>query len=239
MKAFDQDDAGVVVIIGSGAGGGTLANELAQKGIDVVVLEAGQRQSRETFINDEWPSFAQIAWTDPRTTSGSWRVAKDFPNLPAWICKTVGGSTSHWAGASLRFQEHEFRTLSEYGVIGQSRRFAPPTTPYSALVLNSCSWKRSEAPAQCVVVPPTVLQIQAGRFGKSLATRQEPEVERGSVHASCENEGHSSLMNAPVDWRSPASSTTTSMPFCASSLARVPPPAPLPTTTTTPESSRS
>ena len=110
MKTFAKDDAGVVVIVGSGAGGGTLANELAQKGIDVVVLEAGQRQSARTFVNDEWPSFAQIAWTDPRTTSGSWRVATDFPNLPAWICKTVGGSTSHWAGASLRFQEHEFRT---------------------------------------------------------------------------------------------------------------------------------
>ena len=119
MRTFDQDDAGVVVIVGSGAGGGTLANELSQKGIDVVVLEAGKRESAQSFLNDEWPSFAQIAWTDPRSTSGSWRVAKDFPNLPAWICKTVGGSTTHWAGASLRFQEHEFRARSEYGeVIG-------------------------------------------------------------------------------------------------------------------------
>ncbi|RVB15258.1 GMC family oxidoreductase, partial [Mesorhizobium sp. M7A.F.Ca.CA.002.10.1.1] len=50
-----------------------------------------------------------------RTTSGDWRVAKDFPNLPAWIVKSVGGSTTHWAGASLRFQEHEFKTLSTYG----------------------------------------------------------------------------------------------------------------------------
>ena len=44
-----------------------------------------------------------------RTTSGTWRVAHDFPNLPAWIVKSVGGSTVHWAGASLRFQEHEFK----------------------------------------------------------------------------------------------------------------------------------
>ncbi len=128
MRIYAQDDASVVVIVGSGAGGGTLANELAQKGIDVVVLEAGQRQSAQTFINDEWPSFAQIAWTDPRTTSGSWRVATDFPNLPAWICKTVGGSTSHWAGASLRFQEHEFRTRSEYGVIGGANLLDWPIT---------------------------------------------------------------------------------------------------------------
>lgn len=119
MKTFEQRDDSVVVIIGSGAGGGTLANELAQKGIDVVTLEAGKRESSESFINDEWKSFSQLAWLDPRSTSGSWRVARDFPNLPAWICKTVGGSTTHWAGASLRFQEHEFRAKSEYGdVIG-------------------------------------------------------------------------------------------------------------------------
>ncbi|RWL17791.1 MAG: GMC family oxidoreductase [Mesorhizobium sp.] len=112
---FDLTNDGVVVIIGSGAGGGTLGNELAQKGIDVVILEAGARHEYEDFINDEWDSFAQLAWTDRRTTSGDWRVAKDFPNLPAWIVKAVGGSTTHWAGASLRFQEHEFRTLSTYG----------------------------------------------------------------------------------------------------------------------------
>jgi len=40
---FALDDASVMVVIGSGAGGGTLANELAQKGIDVVCLEAGSR----------------------------------------------------------------------------------------------------------------------------------------------------------------------------------------------------
>ncbi|KQU99952.1 2-keto-gluconate dehydrogenase [Mesorhizobium sp. Root695] len=113
--SFDLNNDGVVVIIGSGAGGGTLGNELAQKGVDVVILEAGARHEYEDFINDEWGSFAQLAWTDKRTTSGDWRVAKDFPNLPAWIVKSVGGSTTHWAGASLRFQEHEFKTLSTYG----------------------------------------------------------------------------------------------------------------------------
>ncbi len=117
MAKFDFSDDSVVVIIGSGAGGGTLANELAQQGIKVVVLEAGALQSSETFINDEWKSFNQIAWLDPRTTSGNWRVAKDFSGLPAWICKTVGGTTTHWAGASLRFQEHEFKVRTTYGAV--------------------------------------------------------------------------------------------------------------------------
>lgn len=114
---FSLNDDSVVVVIGSGAGGGTLSNELAQKGIKVVCLEAGSRYEIPDFINDEWESFAQLAWRDKRTTSGSWRVAKDFPNLPAWIVKAVGGTTTHWAGASLRFQDHEWKARSTYGDI--------------------------------------------------------------------------------------------------------------------------
>ncbi len=115
MAKFDLNDDSLVVIVGSGAGGGTLGNELAQKGIKVVILEAGSRNEIADFVNDEWESFAQLAWTDMRTTSGTWRVSKDFPNLPAWIVKSVGGSTVHWAGASLRFEEHEFKTKTTYG----------------------------------------------------------------------------------------------------------------------------
>jgi len=114
VARFDTKDDSAVVIIGSGAGGGTLANELCQKGFKVVLLEAGKHQSPATFHNDEWFAFNQLAWLDKRTTSGSWRIAKDFPNLPAWICKTVGGTTVHWAGASLRLQDHEFKTKTVY-----------------------------------------------------------------------------------------------------------------------------
>ena len=115
MAKFNLNDDSVVVVVGSGAGGGTLANELAQKGISVVCLEAGGRHETDDFINDEWASFTQLAWTDARTTSGSWRVAKDFAGLPAWIVKAVGGSTTHWAGASLRFQDYEWKARTTYG----------------------------------------------------------------------------------------------------------------------------
>jgi len=115
MATFAQDDDGVVVVIGSGAGGGTLASELCRQGVRVVLLEAGARESPATFVNDEWQAFGQLSWLDGRTTSGSWRIARDFPGLPAWICKTVGGTTVHWAGASLRLQAHELRARSVYG----------------------------------------------------------------------------------------------------------------------------
>src|SRR5919109_241596 len=112
---FDRNDDSVVVVVGSGAGGGTLATDLALKGVKVVCLEAGKRHEMEDFVNDEWDSFAQLAWSDMRTTSGSWRVARDFPNLPAWVVKAVGGTATHFAGASLRFQEHEFKIRTVYG----------------------------------------------------------------------------------------------------------------------------
>jgi choline dehydrogenase-like flavoprotein len=117
MANFDLNDDSVVCIVGSGAGGGTLGNELAQRGIKVVILEAGGRHEIADFVNDEWASFVQLAWKDTRTTSGTWRVHQDFPNLPAWIVKAVGGSTTHWAGASLRFQEHEFKIRTTYGAL--------------------------------------------------------------------------------------------------------------------------
>ena len=112
---FDLNDNGVIVVIGTGAGGGVLANELAQRGVSVVALEAGGRYLPEDYINDEWESFGQLAWLDARTTSGDWRVARDFSGLPAWIVKAVGGTTTHWAGASLRFQDHEWKAKTTYG----------------------------------------------------------------------------------------------------------------------------
>jgi choline dehydrogenase-like flavoprotein len=145
---FDLNDDSVFVIIGSGAGGGTLGTELALKGINTVILEAGPRVEMADFVNDEWDSFTQLAWKDMRTTSGSWRVAKDFPNLPAWIVKAVGGSTVHWAGASLRLQEHEFKTKTVYGEIKGANLLDWPLTlaelePYYAKAENKMGVTRT------------------------------------------------------------------------------------------------
>lgn len=116
MKTIDHDTE-AVVIIGSGAGGGTLAHELTRQGIECVLLEAGPYLRNEDYMNLEWEAFNQMAWTDPRTTSGTWRIAKDFPNLPAWTVKAIGGTTTHWSGATPRFKAHEFAARSTYGRI--------------------------------------------------------------------------------------------------------------------------
>src|SRR6266700_4577808 len=93
MARIEFQDESAVVIIGSGAGGGTLAHELTRRGIKVVVLEAGKRQSTATFSQVPGEAFLELTWLDARTQSGNWGVAKNFPTLPVWHCKTVGGTT--------------------------------------------------------------------------------------------------------------------------------------------------
>lgn len=128
MTHFDYDDSDVVVVVGSGAGGGTLAHELCRRGFKTVVLEAGPHLTGEDYHNDEWEAFGQMAWTDPRTTSGSWALARDFPNLPTWIVKAVGGTTTHWAGACPRFKPHELAARTAYGSVDGANLLDWPIT---------------------------------------------------------------------------------------------------------------
>jgi len=115
MADIAHNDSGAVVIIGSGAGGGTLAHELTRRGIKVVLLEAGARQSLATFSQVPDEAFVQLTWLEPRTFSGSSTIAEDYPTLPSWTCKTVGGTTVHWTGATPRIRPWEVRARTTYG----------------------------------------------------------------------------------------------------------------------------
>src|SRR5580692_11184824 len=112
-----HDDTNAVVIIGSGAGGGTLAHELTRRGIKVVLLEAGARQSLASFSQVPGEAFGQLTWLEPRTQSGSTTVVEDYPTLPSWTAKTVGGTTVHWTGMALRARDWEVRARSSYGAV--------------------------------------------------------------------------------------------------------------------------
>ena len=114
---FDHNDESVVVIVGSGAGGGTLANELCQKGIDVVLLEAGGRMEMAEFENDELAMADRWTWDDPREARGNRANMTMFPDQPAWMLKTVGGTSVHWAGTSIRLKDTEFKARTTYGDI--------------------------------------------------------------------------------------------------------------------------
>jgi choline dehydrogenase-like flavoprotein len=115
MANIDLNDDTVAVIIGSGAGGGTLSHELTRRGIKVVLLEAGKQESLASFSQYPPEAFAQLTWLDPRTTSGTWSVREDYPTLPSWTAKTVGGTTVHWTGATPRIQPWEMRARTTYG----------------------------------------------------------------------------------------------------------------------------
>ena len=104
-KIYAYDDDSVVVVIGSGAGGGTIANELAQKGVDVVCLEAGSRLTLADLENNPPVMDAKMGWHDKRI--GAF----------LWVCKTVGGTTMRWAAVTPRLLEHEFRSLTTYSQI--------------------------------------------------------------------------------------------------------------------------
>ena len=130
MARFAYEDGAVVVIIGSGAGGGTLAHELTRRGIKVVLLEAGKRESPASFVQNPGQAFGMLTWNDARSQSGDWTVARDFPTLPAWHCKTLGGTTVHWTAASLRLQSWELKARSHYGPVAGARLIDWPV-PYA------------------------------------------------------------------------------------------------------------
>jgi choline dehydrogenase-like flavoprotein len=115
-STYELSDDSVVVVIGSGAGGGTLSNELAQKGIDVVCLEAGSRLTLADIENDPPLMNERMGWNDTRQGTA------------VFLCKTVGGTTMRWSGITPRFQAHEFKPLTTYGAMDDTTLIDWPIT---------------------------------------------------------------------------------------------------------------
>jgi choline dehydrogenase-like flavoprotein len=79
-----------VVVIGSGAGGGVVAGELATAGLDVVVLEAGGHHEEEDFPADELTALRELYWR------GGLTLTEDG-NIALLAGATLGGgSTINW-----------------------------------------------------------------------------------------------------------------------------------------------
>jgi choline dehydrogenase-like flavoprotein len=76
-----------VVVVGSGAGGGVIAGELARAGRDVVVLEAGGAYHEGSFPRDELSAFRALYWR-----GGSQPTEEGLVTLLAGA--TLGGGTT-------------------------------------------------------------------------------------------------------------------------------------------------
>ncbi len=98
-------------IVGTGAGGGTLACRLAEHGFSVVAFEAGAWwRPLEEFASDEQHQ-QKLYWTDERICDGENPLTLGSNNSG----KAVGGRTVHFAMVSLRFRPEWFKARSKLG----------------------------------------------------------------------------------------------------------------------------
>jgi len=100
----DTDPAGSeeecdVVIVGSGAGGAVAAAALAEAGLDVIVLEAGQSRNRESYPADPLEAIASL-YREAGLT-----MAEGRPTIPIPVARTVGGTTVINSGTCFRAPE--------------------------------------------------------------------------------------------------------------------------------------
>lgn len=98
MNTFD------IIIIGSGAGGGTIARELAPTGRRILIVERGD------FIPQEDQNWNPTAvWKDLRyRTTETWLDASGQPFVP-YTHYCVGGNTKFWGTVMFRLRPEDFR----------------------------------------------------------------------------------------------------------------------------------
>ena len=97
-----SDDADIrcqVVVIGSGAGGAVVAAELAERGVDVVIIEAGHRVDASQLGRDPAAVLRDL-YLDGATT-----MAFGSPSIPLPLGRSVGGTTTINSGTCFRTPE--------------------------------------------------------------------------------------------------------------------------------------
>jgi choline dehydrogenase-like flavoprotein len=99
-----------VIIVGSGAGGGTLAKRLAPTGKKILILERGEHLPREA---DNWDSKAVFIDHKYRTKEHWYdKQGKAFvPNTHYW----VGGNTTFYGAALMRLRKGDFEETRHAG----------------------------------------------------------------------------------------------------------------------------
>jgi choline dehydrogenase-like flavoprotein len=100
-----------VAIVGSGAGGAVAAATLAEAGLDVLVLEAGDHYDRESYPADRLEAITAL-YRDAGLT-----IAAGRPPIPVPVAKAIGGTTVINSGTCFRAPDDVLENWrSEYGV---------------------------------------------------------------------------------------------------------------------------
>src|SRR5688572_14268194 len=99
-----------VLIIGSGAGGGTLAHKLAPSGKKIVILERGGYVPRE---KDNWNPSAVNLQAKYRTKE-RWHDSEGR-ELHPHTNYCVGGNTKFFGAALFRLRKEDFGEIRHYG----------------------------------------------------------------------------------------------------------------------------
>ncbi|WP_071188669.1 GMC family oxidoreductase [Trichormus sp. NMC-1] len=94
------------IIIGTGAGGGTLAYQLANSGKKILVLERGNFVPKEKA---NWDT-REVSQKERYRTSEVW-YEKDGKIINPLTHYYVGGNTKFYGGALFRFRERDFETV--------------------------------------------------------------------------------------------------------------------------------
>ena len=111
MREYREDEDVDFAIVGTGAGGGTLACRLAEHGFTVVALDAGPYwRPLEDFASDERHQ-EKLYWNDERIVDGADPLRLGSNNSG----RSVGGSTVHFAMVSLRFRPEWFKSRTKLG----------------------------------------------------------------------------------------------------------------------------
>src|SRR5882724_585068 len=99
-----------VIIIGSGAGGGTLTHRLAASGKKILLLERGDYVRREP---ENWSTKA-VNQDGRYNTKEVWKDAKGEPLHPH-TNYFVGGNTKFYGAALFRFRSQDFGEIKHHG----------------------------------------------------------------------------------------------------------------------------